>query len=92
MLNFIPVSGWILDLFLKMSLAAPFWFIWTVWGLGEKYFYFLPKVYHGPGFWDCVGVFMVVPILRLIFVPQIVSVTQKNTNNESNEKKEPEKK
>lgn len=47
----------------------------SVFGIGEKYFYFLPTVYQDPGFWNCVGVFIVVPILKTIFVPKLVSVS-----------------
>lgn len=79
MLNAIPVIGWFADLFFKVSLAIPFWLIWSVFGIGEKYFYFLPTVYQDPGFWNCVGVFMVVPILKAVFIPKLVTVnnTQK---------------
>ena len=73
MLNAIPILGWFLDLFLTVSLVIPFWIIWTHFGIGETYFYFLPPVYLHPGFWDCVGVFIVVPILKGIFVPRFIS-------------------
>lgn len=76
MLNALPIVGWLIDLLLKASLAVPFWLIWTVFGLGEKYFYFLPTIYHAPGFWDCVGVFIIVPILYGIFIPKLISITQ----------------
>lgn len=75
MLNALPFVGWLLD-FLKVRLAAPFWFIWTVNGIGEQYFGFLPPVYLHPGFWNVVGVFIVVPILYGIFVPKLASVNQ----------------
>lgn len=80
MLNAIPGIGWALDFFFKVSLAIPFWIIWTGFGIGEKFFYFLPPVYQTPGFWNCVGVFIVVPILKLIFVPKLASfhVSQEN--------------
>jgi hypothetical protein len=78
MLNVIPVLGWLVDLGLKISLAVPFWIIWTNFGVGEKFFYFLPQVYIAPGFWECVGVFIVFPILKVIFIPQLVWVNQSN--------------
>ena len=74
MLNAIPVVGWILDFLCRASLAFPFWLIWTVWGVGQKYFYFLPEVYLTPGFWNCVGVFIVVGILKTVFVPKLASI------------------
>lgn len=76
MLNILPGIGWLIDLLLKMSLAVPFWIIWTSFDIGEKYFSFLPNVYLHPGFWDCVGIFIVFPIIKAIFVPHLVSVSQ----------------
>jgi hypothetical protein len=81
MLNVIPGLGWFLDLFFKISLSIPFWIIWTGFGIGEKYFYFLPPVYLRPGFWDCVGVFIVVPILKGIFVPRFVTSSSSSETN-----------
>ncbi len=81
MFNYIPVVGWMLDLIFKASLALPFWLMWTVFGLGAKFFYFLPPVYHAPGFWELLGLFIAVPILYHIFVPKLASVSQSNENN-----------
>lgn len=77
-LNYIPIIGWALALFFSSSLAVPFWFIWTHCGIGEKYFYWLPSVYRSISFWNCVGLFIVIGILKLVLVPTIVDVTQKN--------------
>ena len=79
MLNYIPVIGWLLSLFLSCSLAVPFWVIWSVMGLGEKYFYWLPEVYHSVPFWDCVGLFMIIGILKCVLPTKLASVN--NTNN-----------
>lgn len=49
-LNCIPIFGWLLDLGLNISLAVPFYIIWTRFGIGEKYFYFLPEIYKNPSF------------------------------------------
>lgn len=70
MINAIPVIGWALALFFTASLAVPFWFIWTVMGIGVTFAYWLPAVYLAPGFWQCVGVFIVVGILKAVFVPR----------------------
>jgi hypothetical protein len=86
MISAFPVVGWVIDLFFKASLAVPFWLIWTVFGLGEKYFYFLPPIYHTPTFWECVGLFVAVPILYWIFVPRLVSVSQTNNKPQSEQK------
>lgn len=78
MYSAIPIVGWLADLIAKASLAFPFWLIWTVFGLGEKYFYFLPSVYRAPSFWNCLGLFIAVPILYTIFIPKLASVHQIN--------------
>ena len=82
MINAIPVFGWLLSAFFAISLAVPFWFIWSVCGIGESYAYWLPAVYRHPGFWDCVGVFIVVSILKMVFIPRIASVSQSNSKAE----------
>lgn len=74
-LNIIPVAGWLLDLVFKISLAVPFYIVWTGFGIGERFFPFLPPQFLAPGFWDCVGVFIVVPIAYGIFVPRLAVVT-----------------
>lgn len=75
MLNAIPFLGWFLSAMIAISLAVPFWFIWTVCGIGATYAYWLPPVYLHPGFWDCVGVFIVMGIIKLVFVPDIASAS-----------------
>ncbi len=79
-LNGIPLIGWIIDFCIKVSLAIPFWIIWSLCGIGNKFFYFLPEIYREPGFWEIVGLFIAVPILYLIFVPKLVKVSQNNEN------------
>jgi hypothetical protein len=78
MINIIPVFGWAVDFIVKASLAVPFWFVWTVCGIGDEYFYWLPSVYRAPSFWNCVGVFIVIPILKTVIVPKLASVSQTN--------------
>ncbi len=75
MINAIPFIGWSLSLFFSVSLAIPFWFIWTLCGIGSSYFYFLPPVWQTPGFWACVGIFMVVSIIKTVFVPKLVDIS-----------------
>jgi hypothetical protein len=85
-MNSIPVIGWLLSVIFTTSTALPFWIAWTNCGIGERYFYFLPEVYHDVPFWDCVGVFLVVGIIKGVFVPKIASVSQ--TNNQKGGKGE----
>ena len=75
MINALPIVGWFLSLFFSISLAIPFWIAWTVCGIGEDYFYFLPSVYHKIGFWACVGLFMVFSILKAVLIPRLASIS-----------------
>jgi len=74
MLNAIPFFGWLLSFIFNVSLAIPFWIVWTACDIGRTYFYFVPQVYQQPGFWSCVGVFMAVSILKSVFLSGIFSV------------------
>jgi hypothetical protein len=69
-LNAIPIIGWIISFILSASLAVPFYFIWN--SLAPTYFYFLPDVYKQLPFWDTVGLFMIIPILKHMLVPTFV--------------------
>ena len=80
MLNSIPIVGTILDFILKVCMAIPFWFIWTVLKIGEKFFYFLPEVYQHIGFWETVGVFMVLGIIKSLS-PFYASASSTSTGN-----------
>ena len=66
----LPIIGWLLSLLFSMSMSIPFWYLWTVCNLGEKYFYFLPNVYKEIGFWNCVGLFIVISILKSVLLPR----------------------
>lgn len=68
MLNAIPFVGWLLSFVFAVSLAIPFFFIWNA--LAPTYFYFLPDVYKNIPFWDTVGLFMIIPILKFMLVPK----------------------
>ena len=77
----IPILGWIIGVVLHASLAIPFWLAWTVCGLGAKYFYFLPEVYQNVPFWNCVGLFVVVSILKTVLLPRTFNIIQENKGN-----------
>ncbi len=86
-MNMLPFGGWVVYFIYKVSLALPFWLIWSVMGIGAKFFPFLPPVYLAPGFWETVGVFIVIPIVYSIFIPRIVNIS---VNNRTVNKKEEE--
>lgn len=73
MLNAIPFIGWFLSLMFTISLSLPFWIFWTLCGIGQRYFYFVPPVYLQIGFWQCVGLFTVISILKSALVPTLAS-------------------
>lgn len=78
MLNKIPVFGWFLSALAAFSLSVPFFFIWNA--LAPTYFYFLPPVYLSLPFWDCVGLFMIIPILKWM-IPTLVSSSSRSSGN-----------
>lgn len=80
MIYAVPVLGHLIGLIVTISIAIPFWFLWSVCGIGAKFAYWLPGVYQSPGFWECVGLFMCVSILKLVFVPKLADVKQDASN------------
>jgi hypothetical protein len=76
----LPIIGWIIGPLLAISSAIPLWFVWSYCGLGGKYFHFIPELYHYIPFWDMVGLFLIVWVLKSL-VPNIASNNNTNTNN-----------
>ena len=72
MIYAIPFIGHIVGFIGFTSLAFPFWLFWTVFGMGEKYFYFVPPIYYEIGFWESFMVFSLVSILKS-FIPGFIS-------------------
>lgn len=75
-INVVPVIGWLLSFIGVVSLSVPFWICWTVFGIGNLYFDFLPEQWRSIPFWNCVGIFTSVSIIKTAFVPKIVQVSQ----------------
>jgi hypothetical protein len=75
MINALPIIGWLLSIGVNISLAVPFWFLWTVCGLGRAYFDFVPAKYQYLPFWHCVGLFIVISILKCVLVPKLATVS-----------------
>lgn len=74
MINAIPFLGWFISVCVAISMAIPFYMFWTVNHIGAKFFYFMPAVYQAPGFWDTVMLFVVVSIIKSIFLPNLGSM------------------
>lgn len=84
MINAIPVLGWLLSFIGNVSLAIPFWICWTACGIGATYFPFLPPVWQVIPFWNVVGLFVSVSIIKTVFVPKLCSVNNSNDNENKN--------
>ena len=54
-------------IFFVILLAIPFHFIWNE--LAPTYFAFLPQVYQQIPLFDCMGLFTLAAIFRVIFIP-----------------------
>ena len=80
MINKLPIIGWMLSLVANISLSVPFWIAWTCCGIGAKYFYWLPPVYQVIPFWNCVGLFVCISIIKGTLIPTLASVSNSNTN------------
>lgn len=74
----IPVIGWIVGAFFHTCLAIPFYFIWNA--LAPTYFYWLPNVFHQIDFWDCVGLFIVISILKSVILPTFSSSSSSSSD------------
>ncbi len=75
MINSIPFLGWMISAVCTVSLAIPFWLCWSVGGIGETYFYFVPEQFQTIPFWRCVGLFIVISILKGTLIPKLFSVS-----------------
>lgn len=82
-LHMIPVVGWILGGLFSVSMSVPFWFCWTICGIGRAYFDFLPSKYQSIPFWHCVGLAIVIGILKTVLIPRLVNVDHKCEQAES---------
>lgn len=76
MINTIPIIGWLISFCINVSLAIPFWICWTVFDIGITYFDFLPTQWQVIPFWHCVGIFISVSVIKTIFIPKFVTISQ----------------
>ena len=79
MINALPIVGWLISFFVSVSLAVPFWFCWTICNIGKIYFDFLPPQWQHIPFWNCVGLFISVSIIKVVFVPRFIGLGEINT-------------
>ena len=76
MINKLPLIGWFFSIAASISLSVPFYFIWNA--LAPTYFYWLPKVYLAIPFWHCVGLFVILPVIKHTLTPTFAKVSQSN--------------
>lgn len=55
--------------------ALPFWFFWTVLRVGERFFYFLPEVFHSINLIDCYSLCVITSIIQAILFPKNTDAT-----------------
>ncbi len=69
-MNRFPIVGWLLSFLLNLFLSIPFWFFWSVCGIGESFFSWLPEPFHSPGLLSVVGLFICIEIIRTVIFPR----------------------
>ena len=65
----------------KLLEFSLFWLIWTIGGIGQKYFYWIPETYQKISFWECIGLFIVISILKNVLIPKFISRKYKDDKN-----------
>lgn len=63
----VKYGAWLLIVLLSPALATLFWLLWN-W-LAPVYFYWLPSPYQAIPWWHCVGLFWLMPLMRLLVWP-----------------------
>lgn len=66
----IPFFGWIVSPIVSACLAFPFYILWH-WCDIKEFFPFLPANYQNIGFWQLVGLFLVVSMAKSIALPKV---------------------
>ena len=72
-MTIVPIFGWLISAALAFFAAIPLWCLWS-W-LGPTYFSFVPAVYLNIGFWDTVGMLVLIGFIKLIVYPSALNRT-----------------
>jgi hypothetical protein len=59
--------GYFMGIFGAIFWSIPFYFLWNA--LAPTYAYWLPEIYQRLPFWHCMGLFLIVAILRGLLFP-----------------------
>ena len=71
------IMGIFINMAANVLIAVPFWLLWTVFKIGAKYFYFLPDLYQNIPLWNCIGIFLCVGMVKLLFAHNSATVNTK---------------
>ena len=71
------IIGVFVNMMLNMVIAIPFWIFWTIFGIGAKYFSFLPITYQAINLWHCIGIFACLGLIKMICFSRGVNVSAK---------------
>jgi hypothetical protein len=71
------ITSIFLNIVMDMIIAIPFWLCWTVFGVGAKYFSFLPITYQNISLWYCMGIFVCLGLLKMICFSKNINVNTK---------------
>lgn len=77
-LSAIPVIGWIFAPIISACLAIPFFVLWYYCEI-RKFFFFLPDVYLNISFMQCVGLFIIISIFKMLLFPRFYAAPKTNT-------------
>jgi hypothetical protein len=64
----IPVIGWLLGPIVAVCVALPFYALWQWFGI-KQFFAFLPPAFLNIGFWETVGLFLTISLLKIVLLP-----------------------
>lgn len=70
------LTAWVITAIAGAFVAVPLWFLWG-W-LAPTYLPFVPALYLNIGFWDTVGMVILIGLLKSVFLPKFVG--QATTN------------
>jgi hypothetical protein len=69
MLSIVPIKCWVISIVVNAFFAIPFWFCWTYCGIGVKYLNFLPLSLQAISLGACVGLSVIISILKSVATP-----------------------
>ena len=75
--GFMGVLAIFMNLVLNTIIASLFWLFWTVFGIGTRFFGFLPKIYLNISLLCCMGIFVCIGLVKLLIISKSPSVNMR---------------